>query len=209
LRNRLPELLIKAMVIFGYKLLVLTIYQSYSDEVLLDLIKAEDEAAFRCLYERYWARLLGQAFATLKNREDAEELVQTVFLNLWKRRQSLHIQSSLATYLASACKYEVLACRARRKAEDEKKSAYLQGVSEEDDSTAAWLDAEALRRDIEKTVQQLPEKCRLVFRMSREQGLTGTQIASDLEIAPKTVEAHMGKALKHIRSSLRNFLFFF
>ena len=68
MRNRLPELLIKAMVIFGYKLLVLTIYQSYSDEVLLDLIKAEDEAAFRCLYERYWARLLGQAFATLKKQ---------------------------------------------------------------------------------------------------------------------------------------------
>ena len=79
----------------------------------------------------------------------------------------------------------------------------------EDNSTSQWLDYEQCRDEIEKEVRLLPEKCQLVFRLSREAGLTEKQIAESLNIAPKTVQAHMGKALKQLRTSLQQLFYLF
>ncbi len=176
----------------------------HSDEELLSLVRAGDERAFDILYKRYWKKLLLQALVRLGSTQSAEEVVQTVFINLWRRRRSTELKYSFRTYITAALKYEILRELAQRKERARKEAGHLYVV--EDNSTAEWLSYEQLRNSIESEINLLPEKCRLVFRLSREQGLTEREIAQSLSISPKTVQAHMGKALKQLRSSLRQLI---
>jgi RNA polymerase sigma-70 factor (ECF subfamily) len=181
-------------------------YSLYNDYELLTFIREDDEQAFHALYERYWKKVLVQALLKLAIQEEAEEMVQIVFMNLWHRRHKIELKHSFATYIAAITKYEILAQLARRKKEDELKKKLSMVCNGSDLSTSHWLDYEQLRNELEKNIQTLPEKCRLVFQLSRDKGLTEKQIAHTLHISPKTVEAHIGKALKLLRTSLQHFL---
>jgi len=205
----LREISAVGLAIFEIYLLVKRAYHSYNDEQLLLLIANDDEQAFHTLYDRHWKKLLVQALLKLGSPEEAEETVQTVFINLWRRRHTLQVRHTLVTYLASMLKYEIIAHLARQKKEQALKQRLIAGSPAADHSTLEWLDYEHLREDIERTIAALPEKCRLVFRLSREEGLSGKQIASSLEISPKTVEAHINKALKVLSASLRQLSGFF
>lgn len=180
-----------------------------TDEELIQRISCDDEAAFRFLYERYWDRLLVHAFIKLGSDGEAEEIVQDVFIGLWRRRSSLQLKNSFNTYVSAIVKYEVLRRLASRKSKNdfEKETARL--YTDIDNSTQQWLNYDDLREQIEATVQALPEKCRLVFRLSREEGLTENQIAEVLSISKKTVEAHKARALRALRHSLAHLLHFF
>lgn len=177
---------------------------------LTSLLATEDATpAFTELYNRYSKKLLTHALVKSGNREEAEEVVQDVFLNLWNRRNRLDLQHSFHTYIATSVKYEILTklARQKKKKEMEQKSPTL--LYAVHNQIEEWIDYEITRRRIEDTIQELPEKCRLIFRLSREKGLSEKQIAEHLDIAPKTVEAHMTKAIKKLRSSLQHFFSWF
>jgi len=184
----------------------MALMQSHTDEELVVLLNEDNEQAFRVLYDRYWKRMLVKAYAQLGSHADAEEVVQDAFINLWKRRNKLQLKYSFHTYIACVVRYEVMARMAKNK------TAEHISINEEleegtpDDATRQWLDFDDLSRQLEDAVQALPEKCQLVFRLSREQGLSEKQIAENLEISPKTVEAHMSKALRSLRSAIGQFL---
>ncbi len=183
-------------------------YASYDDAELIRCLKKKgDKAAYEELYNRYWKKLLVQAFIKLRNEIDAEEVVQDVFLNLWERRENIEIRKTFHTYMASCVKYQILTRLAlQRKHATFEQEARL-ATNEAVNLTEDWLDYETTRRQIEETVQCLPEKCQMVFRLSREEGRSQKEIADALGISTKTVETHIGKALKVIRSSVQQFLF--
>lgn len=183
-------------------------YALIDDVELIQCLKEEgDRAAFEELYNRYWKKLLVQALIKLKAEAEAEEVVQDVFMDLWERRRSIEIQKTFHTYMASCVKYQILKRLARQRKHDtfeqESRLSFTDGVNITED----WLNYEATRRQIEETVQCLPEKCQLVFRLSREEGYSQKEIAEALSISTKTVETHLGKALKTIRSSFQQFFF--
>jgi RNA polymerase sigma-70 factor (family 1) len=176
-----------------------------TDEELVILIAREDAIAFKLLYNRYWKKMLAKAYFQLQSHIEAEEVVQDAFMNLWKRRQTLQIKYTFHTYIASVVRYEVMARVAQRK----KWPLYIEDlpVSQiEDNSTEHWLAFEELSGQIEQLVNSLPEKCQLIFRMSRESGFSHKQISEYLTISHKTVESHLNKALKILRLSLHNFI---
>lgn len=179
----------------------------HTDEELVFLMKEDNQAAFTILYERYWKKLVVQAYYILKTGEGAEEVVQEVFLDLWNRRAALQITHTFHTYIAAAIKYKILRRLSREKKEKERRAAWT--AVEEDTTTQEWLDFQAMRNSLEAAVQQLPEKCQLVFRLSREAGMTEKEIASELNISVKTVETHLSRALKSLRTAYRHFHFFF
>jgi RNA polymerase sigma-70 factor (family 1) len=182
-------------------------HSALTDEQLAARLVNSDGAAFRMLYERYWQRMLVKAYTRLGSHADAEEVVQDAFINLWKRRSRLQLRHTFHTYIAAVVRYEIMARIALNKNRDHLTidDQHLESLS--DDATRQWLAFGDLADEIEKAVQALPEKCRLVFRLSREEGLSEKQIAEKLDIAPKTVEAHMTKALKSLRSALNQLLF--
>ncbi|HEY0244288.1 MAG TPA: RNA polymerase sigma-70 factor [Mucilaginibacter sp.] len=175
-----------------------------TDEELVILITKDNSTAFKILYNRYWKRMLAKAYNQLQSHSIAEEVVQDAFINFWKRRHTIQLRYSFHTYIASVVKYEVMTQLAKRN----RQPLFIDDVQItpiEDNSTQHWLDFDELKSQIECLVNTLPEKCQLVFRLSRDKGLTDKQISENLAISHKTVEAHISKALKTLRLSLNNF----
>lgn len=180
-------------------------YHSFTDLELTGLLENGDHAAFTEIYNRYWKKLFLVAAHKIKELEEAEEIVQHIFVSLWNRRASLKITSSLSAYLSVSVKYRVI--KALDKQYHQQKytdSLGMKGIA--DDSTQEWLDFLELKGCLEKLVAGLPEKCRLVYQMSKEQGLSQKKIAEGLGISEKTVEAHLGKAMKTLRAGLNQFM---
>ncbi|SEP29874.1 RNA polymerase sigma-70 factor [Mucilaginibacter sp. OK283] len=181
---------------------ILTLTKPYTDQQLLDLIRTDDRGAFTELYNRYWDKTYAVALHRLDDEHEAEEVVQEVFLSIWQRRATLQLTHTVATYLSVAVKYKVinhLAKQHRRQLQHDELTITSPVVA---DSTADWLHEKELRQLLEKTVSQLPEKCRIVFLLSRDENKTYAEIAAELNISQKTVEAHMSKALRELRETL-------
>lgn len=177
-------------------------YSSLDDQELLHRLKAGEENAFTEIYNRYWKSLFAVAFHKLRNHTQAEEIVQDIFMNIWKRREVLEITSTLSAYLAVCVKYKVINVLAKRNQQLQYVQFATNYFTAADSSTEQWIQFEELKEQLAKETAQLPEKCRLVFQLSREKGLSQKQIAHQLGISEKTVESHLSKALRTLRSSL-------
>jgi len=172
---------------------------SFTDEQLLDLLAQGDADAFTEIYGRYWKLLFYVAVKRLHNHTEAEEAVQNIFLDLWARRKSIIIKRSVKYYLAAAVQYQVLNFFTRRKLTQRLE---FDGKEPATDSTSQYLSFHELEKQLTELVDALPEKCRLVYRLSREEQLSNKTIASHLGISEKTVENQLTKALARIRAGL-------
>jgi RNA polymerase sigma-70 factor (family 1) len=184
----------------------------HTDELLLQLLASEGEGAFSQgegafyeLYNRYWEKLFVVASYRLENPHEAEEVVQDVMLNLWRRRHEIQIGYSVATYLAAAVKYEVIDRLAQRKRLQQFQASARTRLNGIDRSTEDRLEFCALQDRLAALVKALPQQCRLVFTLSREDGLSQREIAEQLKISENTVETHMKKALRRLRVGLGYF----
>ncbi|MGF7232808.1 RNA polymerase sigma-70 factor [Arachidicoccus sp.] len=186
----------------------MSLFNNYTDEALFERVQADDQGAFTELYNRYWKRLISRAMTQLKYPQDAEDVLHDVFVSIWNRRKRIILKYSFHTYIAAILKYEIIDKLADRK------KKYTDSIGEGsqsiflDDSTRQQLEYHELQERLEASIQQLPEKCRLVFRLSREQGLKSKEIAEVLNISPKTVQNHINHALGTLRSALNNFISF-
>ncbi|SMC38238.1 RNA polymerase sigma-70 factor, ECF subfamily [Pedobacter africanus] len=183
----------------------MVVYNTLSDGELVVLLKQDDRSAFTEIYNRYWKKLFTTAGQKVFELEEAREIVQNIFISLWERRDSLKIEGSLSAYLSVSVKYRIINSLDKHYI----RKKYLDSlpvVSEIDNSTQEWLEFEELKERLSALVADLPEKCRLVFTMSREQGMSQKEIAQELDISEKTVEAHLGKAIKTLKTGLKSFL---
>jgi len=181
-------------------------YNILNDKDLTSLLQEGNEHAFTEIYNRYWSKLFAIAVNKIKDLDEAEEIVQDIFVSLWKRRNELGTIDTLSPYLAVSVKYRVIKVLDKRN-HQQKYSDYRQhAVNLSDDSTQQWLEFEELKSRLAVFVADLPEKCRLVYQLSRESGYPQKKIATELGISEKTVEAHLGKALKTLRTRLSQFL---
>lgn len=177
-----------------------------TDSQLLALLKNGDEIAFTQLYDKYWKRLFVTAANKLNNLYIAEELVQDIFSDLWSRRTTLEVNGELAPYLAIALKYQVINYQAKQKRERVYKENAARELKLTDDSTEKYLEFEELKRKLAVLVNQLPTRCQLTYRMSREQGLSQKEIAQELAISEKAVEHNLHRAKKTLKAGLNDFL---
>ncbi|WP_100314376.1 RNA polymerase sigma-70 factor [Thermoflavifilum aggregans] len=175
-------------------------YSLLTTEELLHLFQEDDPEAFEELYKRYWFRLYISAYKRLHLKEAAEEAVQTLFESLWKNRHHLHIHTSLENYLFASLRYIVLKMLYQQMEtampEDLSQSVPLQENPEQ----------EIISRDLQQYIQQivnrLPERCRQVYQLSREEMKTHKEIARLMGISEKTVENQITKALRIIKTQL-------
>ncbi|MBO9205302.1 MULTISPECIES: RNA polymerase sigma factor [Niastella] len=176
-----------------------------TDEILLQLLKANNELAFKEIYTRYWQRLFETAYHRLASRETAKELVQTVFLRIWEKRHSNHI-THLQSYLQTAIKNSVINYVAATLVH----KRYLQHIINTGSTTyqgaESTLTIHELSQAIDKAVAALPAKTRQVFRLSRFDHLSIREIATILNISEKAVEYHITQSLKTLRSYLKDYL---
>lgn len=173
--------------------------------LLLQRMKQGDQQAFATIFEQHWRQLVDFAFRRLQLLQDAEEIVQDVFVRLYERRQELDIQTSLSAYLHSAVRYRVY-----NKYRDwlRQKKSYLVPNLDDIDYAIAPTDTisyKELENHIRQAVHRLPEKCREVFLLSREQHLSNKEVAEKLGISLNTVEKHIGNALRVLRQEMEKY----
>lgn len=164
-------------------------------------IQDMDEKQFEQLFKQFYNPLYVYAYTIVNDEAAAEEVVQTIFLKLWEKRQALDIHTSWKAYLYKAVFHECL--------NNKKRERLHQRFLDRQMNNAGFQEAESdseLRNRLQVALRKLPEKCRTVFQLSRFEELRYQEIADRLGISVKTVEAHMGKALKILRVQLADFL---
>jgi RNA polymerase sigma-70 factor (family 1) len=174
-------------------------YSAYTDQELIALLKQGDNSAFTEIFNQYWNKLLAIAYNHTRDKSDAEEIVQEVFVSLWNKRELIDVQL-LDRYLATAVKFTVFNNyyrKRKRNADMISKMPYQESYEIEEEIAVRFL-----QEQIDAIVTTLPEKCRLVFQYSREAGLKNSEIAKEMGISEKTVEAHLSKALKTLKGNL-------
>ncbi|MFV0267253.1 MAG: RNA polymerase sigma-70 factor [Draconibacterium sp.] len=180
------------------------------EKKLVDEIRQGNEAAFEKIFRRYYRPLCLFATKILGDDETAEEVVQDFFVKLWERREGFIVETSVKNYLFRSVKN--LSINVIKHEQIKLKHAQqVMADAEANDFKDHFTEVD-LERAIEKSIEELPEKRREIFRLSREEGLKYREIAERLNISIKTVEVQMGLAIKTLRDKLRKystFLFFF
>jgi RNA polymerase sigma-70 factor, ECF subfamily len=161
------------------------------------------DPAFEALLRAHYGRLFGVAFSYLRTADAAEDAVQEALFKAWRQRMAIDLSDPLP-YLFRAVRNQcisVLRQRARWREVELDQHGAAGGVPADQ-----GLEATELEAAVRQAISELPERCRLVFLLSREQHLSYAEIARTLGISLKTVEAQMGKALRRLRPRLARFL---
>jgi RNA polymerase sigma-70 factor, ECF subfamily len=184
---------------------------SLADETIIAGIRAGDESAFDALVAKYYAGLYRFAVRYVRQHEAAEDLVHDVLFRIWEQRDRWEIRGTLAGYLYGSVRnrginyveHDLVEQRWRHR-----ETARYARLPDRSASVPADVAVELsdLDRAISAAVDRLPTRCRQVFVLSREHGLSYAEIATVMDISPKTVQIQMGRALKALRAAVGPFL---
>jgi RNA polymerase sigma-70 factor (ECF subfamily) len=175
-------------------------YGQHTDQELLQSLRQSKKEAYNEIYNRYWKKMLIVAWNHSKDEEIAKDILQEVFIDLWEKYRNYDIQS-LPAFLATAVKFKVFKYyqKEHRRATLARENLIFDERSYDEEN----LNARFLKEMIDGIVEEMPEKCRLVFHYSRNLGLKNDEIAEQANITKKTVENTLNRALRIIRGKLK------
>ncbi len=173
---------------------------------LIARLKNGEQTAFELLFHFYYPGLVMYAFQFTSNMADAEEVVQDFFVRFWERHKQLAHCSSLKSYFFSSVKNGSLDLLKHQNVEKKYISEMLELSKRHLAYDTDLYVASELQEKLKQGIGLLPEKCREIFIMSRIRGLKNEQIADELNISKRTVEAQISKALKVLRVKLKDYV---
>jgi RNA polymerase sigma-70 factor, ECF subfamily len=175
--------------------------RSTEDRELLARMRAGGTDAFDTLFRAYYPGLVGAAAAMVGDRDLAEEVAQEVMVELWRRRADLQIEGGLRAYLHRAARNRTL-----NRIRHERTVRAAQPHIASGTAAPRAADSDVRENEIDdaltRALSAMPPRCREIFELSRIHGLRYGEIAAELDISIKTVEAQMGKALRIVREHL-------
>ena len=177
-----------------------------SVDQLITTLKSGDITAFEMLFRTYYQPLCNYAYTFVQDRDEAEEIVQSTFLNVWEKRDNLSIHTGVKPYLYAMVRNASLNVLKHEKIKQQHVTMEMAVAERSVESVTRAVMASELETKIYKAMDKLPEQCRLVFKLSRFEELKYSEIAEQLNISIKTVENQMGKALKIMRDQLKDYL---
>ena len=177
-------------------------FSSYTDQDLLTLLRESNHTAYTEIYKRYSGMLYLHAYNKLRNREEAKDILQELFTNIWNRRKELKIETSLSGYLYTAIRNRVF----KQIASKEIESQYLTSIQKYANQWECVTDhltrQNQLATIIENEIEALPAKMKEVFLLSRKTHLSHREIAGQLGITESTAKKQVNNALKILRVKL-------
>ena len=171
---------------------------------LMQQIAAGNEQSFRQLYNSYYKKLFHFAFALVKTREAAEEIVEDVFIKIWNVRQTLTGIHNIKVYLYTATKNTSLNFLAKKAKENiTRPFDHIHIDLAENNSPEALMITAELHKKIQVAIDKLPPRCKIIFKLVREDKLKYKEVAEILNITVNTIDAQMAIAIKKIMTGLR------
>lgn len=177
-------------------------YYKYNDEQLIKEIKAGNMHAFDALYEKYSKKIYKFSVSILKSSEDAKNIVQDVFMNLWANRNNIEKEESVRYYIFKTA-YNTSISVIRKKLRESDYLEYLKTLQEPvENDVDLKIEFTELNEKLSELINSLPKRQREIFILHRIEGLKYEEISLKLGISVNTIETHMSRALKSIRNKL-------
>jgi len=176
---------------------------NYIAELQQRIAEYEDEVAYKKLFFHFFLPLKSFSFSLIKSKETAEEIVSDIFLDIWIKRKELCAIEDLKMYLYTAVRNNSL-----RKLQQNKKATFfsLDEVQVEfaspDENAESILLTQELSHKIDLAIDKLPQRCKLIFKLAKEDKLKYKEIAALLHVSIKTIDSQVATALKKIASVL-------
>ena len=182
-------------------------FNSTNETLLLSLkekVADGDQNSFRQLFHLYSKKLTQFAFAIVKSNDAAREIVDEVFIKIWRNKSSITTIQNLTVYLYTAIKNTSLNYLSARARENMVESFDFFSVQLSDNNSPekTLINSEMLKK-INAAIDQLPPRCKMVFKLVREDGLSYKEVGAILNISPKTVDAQMMIAVKQVSEKVK------
>lgn len=177
--------------------------KQFSDKELLLL--GDDDVAFRMLFERYWKDLYHNAFMRLGSSEDAQDIVQDVFISFWRNRNHIDTDGSCSFYLFGALKYAIIKHIHRKAGKGITLPLSMEYLDLSEGPVNELLEFKELQLVLADETSKLPVRMQQIFRLSRDENLSLSEIAQHFNISEQTVKNTITTALKRLRANLRKY----
>lgn len=179
--------------------------EAESNTELVRLLKKGDMKAFDIIYKKYSKRLYGFVFRYLKNEVDTEEIVQEVFIKIWKSRDKLNVYSSFESFLFTIAHNATVNLLKKRATEQK----YVEHVKSLQSIVKAYeltdeIHYKELKQKFRDLLNELTPRQKEIFQLSRKEGLSNTEIAKKLGISVQTVKNHLVTTLSFLKNKLDN-----
>ncbi len=169
---------------------------------LIKSLQHGDVFAFNTLFHKYSQKIYSFAIKHLENEEDVKDLLQDVFITIWKRRKDIDQNQSFNGYIF-AITLNSIRKYFRKKVKDRKLiEKWLESTKSYSETTKHTVEYDSLKIRVDDIIKELPPKRKMVFLLSRGKGLCNEEIAQELNVTKKTVENHLNLALRHLREKL-------
>ena len=175
-----------------------------SDTDLVERLQKGDVEAFDLIYEKYSGKLYTFSLKYLKSKDEAEELVQSVFLKLWENYKNLRKESSFKSYLFTIAYNEICNLFRKRNYLQKFVNDTLYESSQASSETENNIDYKSVLEQVQQIIDKLPDRQRIIFMKSRNEGKSSKEIAEELGLSAGTVDNYISEALKFIRNQLHN-----
>ena len=175
------------------------LYSSLLDAELTVLLKQRDHIAFTEIYDRYRGVLYLHAYKLTQDTNEAEDIVQEIFIYLWDKAATITFNTGIKSYLYSAVRYKFFNILDHKKVITKHEQSFNDFTSKGAFITDNQVRENELKRLIEMEIAKLPEKMRIVFELSRKEHLTVSEIADKLNISKSTVKKQLGNAIRILR----------
>lgn len=175
-----------------------------SEEDILARIAKDDRSAFEEVFRLHYTELCRFCIKYVRDEHVAEELVQEVYINIWERRNTLNITTSVKAYLFTAVRNRSFNYLKLQIPKEQKKIGVedVLDLRDNGEELEVKMVQEELHAYVQDAIDALPPKCQTIFNLSRNAGMTYKEIAEELDLSVKTVENQVGHALRKLREQL-------
>lgn len=183
---------------------MVTVYSNLPDTTLTSLLKEGDQLAFTEIYNRHWKLIYAHVYKMLRDEDDAKDIVQEVFGNLWIKAASIKSNLNIAGLLYTAARNKVFDLIEKNKVRSDYIGEIASFVSDPLNEKVDAIDEKRIMEILEREIQKLPPKMKEIFELSRKDDLSHKEIAARLNISEQTVKKQVQNALKLIKPKLND-----